>query len=142
MFGDIGEAVVDDDDMVCDAEEVLNTFLCGFDFSNTRTSCSFVLSDCFSINRTTGTANHIAREGSKFEEFKGRAIFDCISKLATPVGITEGSELQVMGVSICVSYFIGVMWDMIECLQCLMCGRVEGDALFASTVEVCQPMEG
>ena len=80
------------------------------------------MSDGFPSNGAAGAADHKTGQGWKFEHFEGRAIFDGVAKLATPAGVTEGSEVRAIGGSggrhrVGVSFFVVVVGEMVERLD-------------------------
>ena len=68
--------------------------------------------------------------------------------MAAPAGITEGSEVDAVRGggegrgSIRVSFFVVMMGEVVEGLNCAIRRGMEGDAVFRSGVDVFENMEG
>ena len=117
-----------------------HAFGCSDDFSFAGAEGRSVLSDGFPADRATCTADDVARDATKFEEFKGGPIGNGVAELATPTCIREGREAFDVSRrgrrSFVVSFFVMVRWEVIKCLYCVASIRMKTNSIFCCAVKI------
>ena len=131
---------------VDDAVKLCCAFVCGNNFSDAGAESRLILADGFPSQWPPCPADKEARHATQLEWFEGSAVWDGITNLASPAGITEGCKFVT--ISRCrwscvgIGLSVVVVGEMVEGLDGVAGIGVERNAVISCAVQVFHCVQG